>query len=99
MTTSDTIGELFGLFEVWVNENGVANLLSIPQLEADGYRIRYDTQGEWEVITPQGESIHFERDTGLCKGMPFLDLCKHKEGFALIETVRKNFEGYSKKQI
>ena len=99
VTTSDTVGELFGLFEVWLNKNRVANLLSIPQLEEDGYRIKYDTQGDWEVFTPEGKRIVFQRDTGVCKRMPYLDLRKHKGGFALIETVRKNFEGFTKRQI
>ena len=99
VTVSDTKGLLWNLFEVWVNESGVANLLSIPQLEKDGFRIKYDTHGDWEVYSPDGVLIVFDRDTGLCEGMPFTDLRKHKGGFALIETVRKNFEGYTKKQI
>ena len=43
VTTSDTMGTLLGVFEVWVNMTGIANLLSLPQLEEDGFRIRYDT--------------------------------------------------------
>ena len=77
VTTSDTVGELFGLFKVWINGKGIANLLPIPQLEEDGYRVKYDTLGEWEVFTPQGDVIQFERDTGLCGRMSHLDLRKH----------------------
>ena len=29
----------FGKLKVWLNENGIANLLSIPQLEKDGYSV------------------------------------------------------------
>ena len=30
----------FGEFEVWYNKYGMANLLSVPMLEADGYTIQ-----------------------------------------------------------
>ena len=39
------VGDL-GIFEMWVNERGIANLLSIPQLEKDGFRVTSDTKGE-----------------------------------------------------
>ena len=29
----------FGKLRAWLNENGIANLLSIPQLEKDGYTV------------------------------------------------------------
>ena len=35
----------------------------------------------------------------MCNRMPFIDLRQHKEGFALVQTIRKNFEGFTKKQI
>ena len=45
--------------------NGVANLLSLPELERMGFRIMYDTFGEWVVISPKGGArIIFKRDTG-----------------------------------
>ena len=40
VTTTDTLGEMFGLFEVWLNENEIENLLSSPQLKEDDYRIK-----------------------------------------------------------
>ena len=30
---------IYGLWSFWLNEKGIANLLSIPQLEKDGYTI------------------------------------------------------------
>ena len=41
----------------------------------------------------------FRKDTGLCEGMPCIDMREHQEGVAMLETVRKNFEGYTKKQV
>ena len=77
----------------------MANLLSIPCLEADGYNILYDTKKEWVVTTPKGTRIKFKQDEGLCKGMPYMDMQNFKEGAIMIETVRKNFENFTKKEI
>ena len=55
----------YGVFKMWLNRNGIANLLSIPQLEEDGYVIDYNTRRDGVVTTPQGKSIVFKRDTGL----------------------------------
>ena len=89
----------YGPFKMWLNSQGIANLLSIPQLEEEGYKVDYNTDRDWVVTTPEGKDIKFERDTGLCNRMPFIDLRKHHEGIAMLETVRANFEGYTKKQV
>ena len=89
----------YGLWEFWLNSQGIANLLSTPQLERDGYEIDYNTKREWVVTTPSGESIVFKRDTGVCAGMPYINMCEHHEGFAMIETVHKNFKGFTRKQV
>ena len=39
------VGDL-GFFKMWINEGGIANLLSIPQREKDGFRVRSDTHEE-----------------------------------------------------
>ena len=53
------VGDL-GVFKMWINEGGVANLLLIPQLEKDGFRMTSDTHGEWIVYSPRGEKIFFQ---------------------------------------
>ena len=98
VTTTNTKG-YFGLFHMWLNKKGIANLLSIPQLEEDGYRVTCDTNTEWAVYTPSGTKIPFKRDKGLCNRMPYVDMREQKEAFAMVETVRSNFEGYTKRQI
>jgi hypothetical protein len=35
-----------------LNKNGIANLLSVRLLEAEGYKIEYKTRGYWTVTTP-----------------------------------------------
>ena len=82
---------------MWLNYNGIINLLLIPQLEEDGYLIDYNTTRDWLVTTPQGTELVFKRDTGLCDRMPCIDLREHREGVIMLETVRKYFEGYTKR--
>ena len=50
-------------------------------------------------ILPKEKGIVFKRDTCLCDRMPHIDICEHKEVFALRQTVRKNFKGYTKRQV
>ena len=59
----------FGSIHVWLNEDGIANLISIPMLEADGCEVSMNKKN-CIVRTPAGEEIVFKRDTGVCKGMP-----------------------------
>ena len=35
----------YGPFKMWLNPKGIADLLSIPQLEADGFKVDYATGG------------------------------------------------------
>ena len=89
--TSSTQKGYYGKFQMWINKNGMANLLYIPCLEQEGYHIKYYSYEEWVVKTPQGVIIPFKRDTGVTRGMPYIGMREWKEGFGMIETVRKNF--------
>ena len=108
VTTSTRKGML-SLFDMCINEKGIADLLSIPQLEDYGYRVTCDTLTNWIVHTPQGKQIMFKRDKGICNRMPYVKVKTFQEKLALInpdehltkniEMVRKNFEGWKKKEI
>ena len=90
----------YGNFKVWLNERGVANLLSIPELEEHGYKVETHTDRDWVVTSPQGKRTIFKRDTGVCKGMPYIDLREHgEEGIAMISTVRERFDGHTQKEV
>eukprot|EP00804_Cyclotella_cryptica_P005158 CCRYP_018674-RA/>CCRYP_018674-RA protein AED:0.59 eAED:0.44 QI:0/0/0/0.5/0/0/2/0/146 len=50
----------------WLNENGIANLISAPQLELDGYKLEYKSDGGWlvhdvhreaEEVSPQQQHV------------------------------------------
>ena len=68
--TSSHFNGYYGKSHMWFNNNGMANLLSIPCLEEEGYHIEYASDKEWFVTTPQGVVIPLKRDTGLTKGTP-----------------------------
>ena len=77
-TTRITKRGFYGDLQVWLNEQGIANLISIPMLDVDGYTVSTDTNGEWTVVTPGGDTIPFKRDKGLCVGIPYNDLREHQ---------------------
>ena len=93
----------------WVNETGIANLLSLPKLEKCGWVIKYETGGKWVATSPEGQVLVFKKDAGLCDGMPYLDMSKPEEhifgpedkpeGVSFIETVRKNMEGFTREEV
>ena len=95
---------------MWLVCQGIANLLLLPQLERDGFRVSYDTTSDWVITCPDGPDgthnggtrLTLKRDTGLCDRFPYLDmedLCKNHKALAMIQTVRKNMEGYTKREI
>ena len=75
------------------------NLLSIPQLEKDGYTIDYNTKRNWVVMTSSGKCLLFKSHTGLCVGMPYLDICENHEALVLIQTVPENFGKFTERQV
>eukprot|EP00957_Ditylum_brightwellii_P002007 154705-Ditylum_brightwellii.AAC.1 len=89
----------YELWSFWLNKKGIANLLSIPQLEKDGYTLNYNTKRNWVFTTPSGKGLLFKSDTGLCKGMTYLDICENHKGLALIQTVCENFGKFTERQV
>ena len=81
-TTVANAGVWWGKFEAWLNEQGVANILSVPVLESAGCVISSHTKKDWVVFTPKPKSkkIVFKRDTGVCKRMPYINLSDNKAG-------------------
>ena len=99
VSTSQEKG-IYGLCTFWLNEKGIANLLSIPQLEKDGYTIDYNIKQDWVVTTPSGKCLLFKTDsTGLCAGMPYLDVRENHEALVLIQTVCENFGKFTERQV
>ena len=47
---------------MWLNQNGTANILNIPQLEEEGYYGTYKNLGYWIVHSSNGIQVKFSRD-------------------------------------
>ncbi len=87
------------LFDLWLVRNGIGNLLSLPQLEADGFTVSYHTGGNWIVTTPHGDKITFHREEdGVCRVFPYIDM-QPKSAMAMIQTVRQQYEGFTKRKV
>jgi hypothetical protein len=87
------------LFDLWLVRNEIANLLSLPQLKADGFTVSYHTSGNWIVTTPQGKEITFYRkENGVCHRFPYIDM-HSTNAVAMVQTVCQRYEGYTKRKV
>jgi hypothetical protein len=87
------------LFNLWLVHNGIANLLSLPQLETDGFTVSYHTGGNWIVTTPHDKEITFhQEEDGVCRGFPYINM-QSKVAMAMIQTVRQSYKGFTKRKV
>ena len=91
---------MMGSLRFWLNPDGIANVVALRALE-EKYRVHYDSEAEnraFVVMVPNGP-LRFERcpDTGF----PYIDLdelsAEHRA--MLMQTVRGNYEGFTKREI
>ena len=54
---STNVKVTYGMWEFWLNKKGITNLLSVPQIEKDGFIIDYNTNHDWVVTTPTDEKL------------------------------------------
>ena len=71
---------------MWIVESGIANLLSILHLEADGFAINNNAKRDWVVTTPEGEKFVLKKDTSKFKGITFIEM-GYQEDLALLQSV------------
>ena len=55
----------------------------------NNFIVDYNTKQNWVVTTPQRKEIVFQKDTGICEGMLFIDMGEHHDAFAMVQTVQK----------
>ena len=95
----------YRVFKKLIGTNDLKNNPVTIENVADAFAIfgsnvnRLDTKGDWQVVIPEWETIPFQRDKGMCVGMPYIDLRKFKQGIVLIETVRKNMGVFNHEEI
>ena len=53
---------MYGPVECWLNEQGIANILSIPTLKKLGYRITYGSDDEFYVVTKGAMTTNLHED-------------------------------------
>lgn len=86
-----------GKLKVWVNPKGLANILSFHELERH-YEITYGskaTKGAFIVHTEKRNIVFKKNEIGL----PYIDTSVAQEALCLINTVRDNYKGFTKKEI
>eukprot|EP00957_Ditylum_brightwellii_P019642 1481740-Ditylum_brightwellii.AAC.1 len=57
----------YRLWSFWINKKGIANLLSIPQLEKDEYTINYNTNGTGLSQRPQSRVLCSSQTMGYAR--------------------------------
>ena len=97
--TTTNIKGCWNEWTMWLNHQGFAKIASIPWLEDHGYKIDYHSDREWVVFTPDGKEIIFKQETGKCNHTSYIEMHQHMKAFAMVKTVHKNFEGYTKKEV
>ena len=50
------------------------------------------------MYTPEGKNINFKRDYGECEGITYTKMRNKESGVMEIQTLRKHFEGHTKKE-
>ncbi len=105
---TNEIGD-YGTMNVWYILDGIASIFSMNELEKK-YLVTYDSwEGYYVVHTANGE-VRFHKDEN---GLPYIDLGESSEdavamlvqtgldnaAHAFVQTVRQNYEGYTKKEI
>eukprot|EP00804_Cyclotella_cryptica_P029929 CCRYP_017819-RA/>CCRYP_017819-RA protein AED:0.41 eAED:0.41 QI:0/-1/0/1/-1/1/1/0/194 len=48
----------------WYNEEGIVNLVSVPELELDSFVLEYMIKDGWMAHGPDGKTIMFKQDSG-----------------------------------
>jgi hypothetical protein len=84
----------------WLDENGIANVISLRTLESK-FKVTYDSTkdaGAFLCETPEGV-IKFERCP--MTGFPYVDMKKYgmKAATMMVQTIRKNYEGYTREEV
>jgi hypothetical protein len=91
----------------YINKKGIAYLLSVPWLKANGWKIHMETGKPVRALSPDGMLLTFKRDSGMTGGMPYIDMDKlqdhvsyvtPRDGTVLVETVRENLRGLTLEQ-
>ena len=92
VTTTNEMGTLEGYGKVWFHSKGIANILSLSRVRANGYSVKYDNERNYFVLMkPNGNEFVFEQSDG---GLYYFDTV-HSHGAMFINTVANNKSKFS----
>ena len=97
-TSTDTQG-WYGKLKVWLKEERNCKPIFHPRARSHWIHCFTHTKKTWEAITPEGKKITLKGETGVCKGMLYIDLCENREEICMIETARKIYFGLSVQKL
>ena len=106
-TFSNDKGWYKDLFCMWLVRKGIANLLSLPQLEYEGYRVTYDTVTDWMIHVPDGPlmthgtKLLLKWGRSVCAGFPYLDMTDpaHNNSVVMLQTAQENMKGLTSREM
>ncbi|KAL7462325.1 hypothetical protein ACHAXS_002705 [Conticribra weissflogii] len=83
--------------KVWVNSKGLANILSFNDLEQH-YPIKYGTgsTGGAFIVCNNSKKLVLKKNS---IGLPYINIAQVTKAICLINTVKQNFEGHTKKEV
>ena len=84
-------GDIFNMLLV---RNGIAKLLSVPQLECDGFVLTYDTRTTWHTNCPDGKVVALDRELGgVCDRFCCIYMSQplNQSDVSLVNTVCKKY--------
>ena len=83
--------------EAWYIPKGIANIFSMNEIE-NLHRITYDSIDGYYVVHTDKRPVCFQKGK---QGLPYIDLdaSAYDAATILIQTVRSNYEGFTKKDI
>ena len=92
---------------MWLVRNKIANILCLPQLESEGYRVTYDSVIDWVIHLPDGTpmthstKLVLKRGRGLCAGFLYLDMADpdNKDAVVMLQMVHANTKGLTSREV
>ena len=58
---------------MWLVESGIAKILSVPHIKADGFTVDYKNKCDWVVTTPEGEKPCLRKTQVSARDLLFFD--------------------------
>lgn len=100
VTNKTNIKDDLGALEVWFNESGIANILSLNRVEGN-YLITYDHVNQVFIVHTKGMGskngkVILKQGKG---GFPYCNLIIQEDAIMFVNTIDQDFEGFTKNEV